>query len=250
MAGNTGIIANEILNRVAAEVGIAPIISPISSQDPFFIQLRYLLNTAGEELMQAYPWEKITRSHQIITLDGDTGEYDMPDDFGYILNQTEWDRTNNIAMGGPLSAQEWTYLKGRDLASNTLYASFRIAQGKFNVFPTNPPAGLDLNFEYISTHWVQDGESDPSAPTYKAEVTLASDIPLFDKTLITRAVKVKYLESGGFDTTKAQGDYNQIFSFLTGTDKGAPVINAGRAGGRFPYINSYNTPDTGFGGGT
>jgi len=244
MAGNTGIMANEILNRVAAEVGIAPITDPIASTDPFFIQLRYLLNTAGEELMQAYPWEKLVRTHQIVTEAGDTGEYDMPDDFGYILNQTEWDRTNNIAMGGPLSAAEWTYLKGRDLASNTLYASFRISQGKFNVFPTNPTAGLDLNFEYITSNWVQDG-TDPTA--YKASVEIASDMPLFDKTLITRAVKVKYLESGGFDTTKAQGDYNQIFSFLTGTDKGAPVLNAGRSGGRYPYLNSHNTPDTGFG---
>ncbi len=249
MAGKTGIIANDILNRVAAEVGIAPILDPISSPDPFFIQLRYLLNTAGEELMQAYPWEMLNRSHAISTVAGDTGEYDMPDDFGYILNQTEWDNTNNVPMGGPLSPQDWTYLKGRDLASNTLYASFRIAQGKFNVFPTNPPEGLNLSFEYMSTYWVQDGDSDPLNPTYKAEVTLASDIPLYDKTLITRALKVKYLESGGFDTTKAQGDFNQIFAFLTGTDKGAPTLNAGRGRAGIRYLSAYNTPDTGYGGG-
>lgn len=248
MAGNTTIIANEILNRVAAEVGIAPVISPIESADAFFVQLRYLLNTAGEELMQAYPWELLVRSHQIITEAGDSGEYDMPDDFGYIMNQTEWDRTNNVPMGGPLSAQEWTYLKGRDLASNTLYASFRISQGKFNVFPTNPPAGLDLNFEYMSKDWVWNGSIDD--PEYKDSVTLPSDVPLFDKTLITRALKVKYLESGGFETTKAQADYNQIFAFLTGTDKGAPILSAGRSSRGFPYLSIYNVGDTGFGGGT
>jgi hypothetical protein len=253
MALNTTIIASQILNRVAAEVGIAPIESPFASQDPFFIQLRYLLNTAGEELMQAYPWELLVREHQIQTAAGDTGDYDMPADFGYILNQTEWDRTNNIAMGGPLSAQEWTYLKGRDLAQNTLYASFRIAQGKFTIFPEPPPApnagyaGLDLNFEYISSSWVWNGAE--VNPEYKQAVTEPSDVPLFDKTLITRALKVKYLESGGFDTTKAQADYNQIFAFLTGNDKGAPVLNAGRNGRGYPYISSYNTPDTGYGGG-
>lgn len=245
MGGKTNIIASDILNRVAAEVGIAPVASPIESQDPFFVQLRYLLNTAGEELMQAYPWEQLTREHQIITQDGDSGEYPLPEDFGYILNQTEWDRTNNVPMGGPLSPSEWTYLKGRDLTSNTLYASFRIAQGTFNVFPTTPAAGLDLNFEYITTDWVWNG--DTVMPEYKPEVTLPSDIPLFDKTLITRALKVKYLESGGFDTRKAQADYNQIFAFLTGNDKAAPVLNAGlgRVGNK--YLSSYNTPDTGFG---
>ena len=247
MAGNTQIIASEILNRVAAEVGIAPVTAPLESTDPFFVQLRYLLNTAGEELMHAYPWEMLVRSHQIVTVDGDTGEYDMPADFGYILNQTEWDRTNNVPMGGPLSPSDWTYLQGRGLASNTLYASFRISQGKFNVFPTNPAAGLDLNFEYMTKDWVIDGTSDPLNPTYKDEVTVASDVPLFDKTLITRALKVKYLESGGFDTTKAQADYNQIFAFLTGTDKGAPILNAGRGRSGIPYLSSYNVGDTGFG---
>ena len=246
MAGNTQIQANAILNRVAAEVGIAPILDPIASQDPFFIQLRYLLNTAGEELSQAYPWELLTRSFQVITQTGDTGEYDMPEDFNYIINKTEWDRTNNVPMGGPLSPQDWTYLKGRDLASNTLYASFRIAQGKFNVFPSNPSVGLDLNFEYITKNWVWDGNI--VTPTYTDEVVLASDIPLYDKTLITRALKVKYLESGGFDTTKAQADYNQIFAFLTGNDKGAPVLNAGRGRGN-PYLSTRNAPDTGYGGG-
>jgi len=245
MAGRTNIIASEILNRVAAEVGIAPVESPLESQDPFFIQLRFLLNTAGEELMQAYPWELLIREHQIITEEGDNSEYDLPDDFGYILNQTEWDRTNNVPLGGPLSASEWTYLKGRDLASNTLYASFRISRGKFNIFPDPPPTGLDLNFEYITVNWVWNGNN--VNPEYKAAVTEASDIPLFDKTLITRALKVKYLESGGFDTTKAQGDYNQIFSFLTGNDKGAPILNAGRGRGGFPYLSQWNVPDTGYG---
>ena len=244
MAGNTQTTATEILNRVAAEVGIAPVTDPLASQDPFFIQLRYLLVTAGEELMQAYPWEMLTRAHQIVTQAGDTGEYDMPADFGYIINRTEWDKSNNIPMGGPLSPQDWTYLNGRDLASNTLYASFRISQGKFNVFPTNPAAGLDLNFEYMSKNWVSDGGG---TPVYSDDITAGTDVPLFDKTLITRAVKVKYLESGGFDTTKAQADYNQIFSFLTGTDKGAPMLNAGRNSRGYPYLSSFNTPDTGFG---
>ncbi len=245
MAGNTLITATNILNRVAAEVGIAPVSDPIASQDPFFVQLRYLLNTAGEELMQAYPWELLTKTYRIQTVDGDTGVYDMPSDYGYILNQTQWDRSKNVPLGGPLSPQEWTYLKGRDLASNTLYASFRISQGKFNIFPENPPAGLDINFEYQSNAWVYNG--DDVTPVYTDEIIAATELPLFDKTLITRALKVKYLESGGFDTTKAQADYNQIFAFLTGTDKGAPVLNAGRKRGGFPLLSAYNVGDSGFG---
>ena len=247
MAFSTLMNASDILNRVAAEVGIQPVADPYASQDPFFIQLQYLLNIAGEELMQAYPWEVLVKSHSITTQVGDSGEYSMPADFGYLLNQTSWDNTNRVPMGGPLSAQDWTYLKGRDLASNTLYASFRISQGKFNVFPDAPTIARDLSFEYISCNWVSN--SIPAPANDRSDITLPSNAPLYDKTLISRALKVKYLEAGGFDTGKAQADYNQIFAFLTGNDKGAPILNAGRSNYGIPYLSSYNVGDTGFGGG-
>lgn len=242
MAITTIIAASEILNRAAAEVGIAPVTDPYSSQEQVFQQMRYLLNTAGEELMQAHPWEFLVRSHQITTVAGQS-EYPLPDDFGYMINQTGWDRSQNVSLGGPLSAQDWTYLKGRDLAQNTLYASFRIAQGTFNIFPDPPPSGLDITFEYITINWVNDGGM---PPVEQDKVILGSDKPLYDKTLITRYVKLKYLEAAGFDTTKAQDDFAQSFSFLTGFDKGASIINAGR-GHRLPYLSVANFPDTGFG---
>ena len=70
---------------------------------------------------------------------------------------------------------------------------------------------------------------------------------MFLETLITRYVKLKYLEASGFDTTKAQDDFAQTFSFLTGFDKGAKVLNAGRGGRGFPYLSIWNVPDSGFG---
>ena len=240
----TLITANQCLNRVAAEIGVAPVVDPFASVDPTFVQLRYLLNTAGEELYQAYPWELLNRSHQITTSALDTGDYDLPDDFGYMINQTGWERDQNVPLWGPLSPQDWTYLLGRDLVNQTIYASFRLSEGKFKLFPQPPPDGLDVNFEYISCAWVSDGEV---PVTYKKECTVGSDIPLFDKTLITRYTKVKILEAKGFDSTKAQDDFNQTFSFLTGLDKGAGILNMGRSRG-FPYLNAWrNVPDTGYG---
>lgn len=240
----TLIDANTILNRVAAEIGVAPVIDPYASTDPLFVQMKYLLNTAGEELGQAYPWELLTRSHQITTSSLDSGDYDLPDDFGYMINQTGWERSQNIPLGGPLSAQDWTYLLGRDLVNQTIYASFRLDDGKFRIFPQPPPDGLDINFEYISCAWASDGAA---TPTYQKEILVGTDQPLFDKTLITRYLKLKTLEAKGFDTQKAQSDFNQTFSFLTGLDKGAPVLNIAGQGG-FPYLNIWrNLPDTGYG---
>ena len=242
MALTTIISANDIVNRAAAEVGLAPVEDTYASLDPKFIQLRFLLNTAGEELMQAFAWEFLVREHQITTQQGDTGVYDLPADFGYMINQTGWERKENVPLGGPLSGQDWTYLKGRDLAQNTLYASFRIAQGKFNVYPDPPPSGLDINFEYITVNWAQSAGGAP-----QPEIRLGSDKPLFDKTLITRYLKLKYLESGGFNTIKAQDDFNVVFAFLTGNDKGGVVLSAGSSIRAYPYLGIGNLPDTGYG---
>lgn len=237
------ITAGDILNRVAAEVGVAPVTDPYSSSDPVFIQMKYLLNTAGEELLQLYQWELLVREHQIVTVLGDDGVYDLPTDFDHMIDQTGWERSRRNPLNGPLSAQDWTYLKGRQAHETLFYASFRIADGVFNVYPENPPGGLDINFEYITLNWVKDGLG-----AEKSEVDDTGDIPQYNRTLITRMLKVKFLEAAGFDSAKAQADLNQIFVLLTGNEKGAPILNAGRRS-NYPYLTNANLPDTGFGGG-
>ena len=243
MSINSLFTANQILNRVAAEVGVAPVVDPYSSIDPTFVKLRYLLDIAGEELVEAHPWEQFLTEHQIITQVGDTGDYTLPTDFSYMVNQTGWERSQQVPLGGPLSPQDWAYLKGRNLASTTLYASFRLAEGVFKVYPTPPPVGLDINFEYVSNNWVR---SATIPYTYTDAVTTGDQVPLFNRTLISRYLKLKFLETTGFDTTKAQDDFDQMFSFLTGSEKGAPILNAGGAAS-FPYLGFGNIPNTGYG---
>lgn len=239
-------IVNDILNRAAVEVGLEAATDPFSDPSQHFTQMRVLLQTAGEELALAHPWEFLVREHQITTVDTDTGDYPLPDDFLQMLDQTGWERSQNVPLFGPLSAQDWTYLLGRDLVTFTIYASFRLKDGKFSIFPQPPPNGLDINFEYQSRNWVQD----PIDPLiYRDEFLSGADIVLYDRTLSTRYLKLKWLEAKGFDTTKPQADFNQSFNFLTGKDKGGEIISAGRNGRQFPYLDSrYNLPDTGFGG--
>ncbi len=236
--------AGNILNRVAAEVGLTPVIDPYSSSDDAFVQLTYLLNTAGEELATMFAWEQLQREHQIITSDQDSGDYDLPDDFNYIMNQTGWERAENVPLFGPLSPQDWQYLLGRDLVNYTIYASFRLKQGKFSIFPQPPPNALDIHFEYVTVNWVLDGD-DPLVGLPGA--VKSNDVPLYDRTLLARYIKVKYYESKGLDSVKAQDDFNQLFMWRTGLNTGAEILNAGSSSRGFPYLNYYNTPDTGYG---
>jgi len=235
---------NTVMNRAGAEVGLDPVDDPYASSAQHWLQMRYLLQTAGEELAWAYEWEFLKQNFQVTTSSLDSGEYDLPADFMYMIDQTGWERSNNVPLFGPLSAQDWTYLQGRDLVDRTIYASFRVFDGKFNIFPSPPPDGLDITFEYQSTYWVRDAVD---VNVFTSEITNGSEVLLFDRTLVSRYLKLKWLDSKGFDTTKAQTDFNQIFGFQTGRDKGAEILSAGGRPG-FPYLNGWtNIASTGYG---
>jgi hypothetical protein len=236
--------ANDIINRVAVEVGLSKVTDPLSSPDETFVQLSELLNAAGQELVELHAWQALVKEYNVTTAPGDTGTYDLPDDFSYMIDQTGWDKTNRVAIGGPLSAQDWSYLEGRDLISQSIYASFRLVDNKFDLYPQDPVPTLTVRFEYISRNWVQE----QSTGLRSDLVTAGSDIVLYEPILIIKFLKVKFLQAKGFDTTAAATELENMFNSRTGKDTGAAVLSASRTGGGFPYLTPYgNTPDTGFG---
>jgi hypothetical protein len=236
---------NDTLNRVAVEVGFTPVADPWTDTDQHWLQMRYLAQVTGDELVLAYPWEFLNKSHQITTSDLDSGDYPLPADFMDMLDQTGWERKSNVPLNGPLSPQEWTYLLGRDLVSSTVYASFRIKEGLFSVFPQPPPDGLDINFEYQSNGWIRDIADQP-----QSELQQGTDTPLFDKTMFSRYLKSKWLDAKGFDSTRATDDFSALFSSLTGKDKGARILNAGGRHHGMPYLDAWrNTAGANIGDG-
>lgn len=240
----TATTADAILNKVAAEVGLTPVSDPFGSSDASFIQLKYLLNTAGDELAALYPWQVLSREHNVLTTAVDVGNYPLPTDFARIVDNTAWNRTEDLPMFGPLSSQEWQALQGRAV-TNIINLGWRINEGEINIYPYNPVGIVaDLYFEYISNCWLVA----TNGTTYKNEATVNTDIILYDRTLISRYVKLKFLMARGLDASGAQDDFNQIYEMLTGADKGAGTLNAGNDTTTYPFINAYrNIGNSNFG---
>ncbi len=236
--------ANDIINRVAVEVGIATTNDPVSSPDEAFVQLTGLINAAGQELVELHPWQVLTRVFSLTTQSSDSGTYDLPEDFNSMIDQTGWDKTNRVAIGGPLSAQDWSYLDGRDLVSQSIYASFRLVDGKFDLYPQPPPDGLEIRFEYLSRNWVEES----GTQIRKDLVTSGSDTVLLDPLLMIKFLKVKFLQAKGFDYAPASVELDNVFNSRTGKDVGAPILSASSNSRGFPYLHPYyNTGDTGYG---
>ncbi len=236
---------NDIVNQVAVETGIPKQADVFGGTDPATAQLIALANSCGYELLQDEAWEGLVREHLFTTQQGDDGKYELPADYAYIINQTAWDRTNNVVLGGPLSAQEWQYLEGRDLVSSTIYATFREVENQFWLFPQPPVVGIDIAYEYISRNWVQ---VSGVAGDFADVLVNSADVVLFEPHLFERLLKLRFLEARGFDTSMAAGQYAKSLSSWQGKDKGAPVLNQGRHHTGIPYLDGlYNTPDSGFG---
>ena len=240
----TSATANEIINTVAAEVGIPPVADPYSSSDTNFLQLRYLLNTSINELLRRTDinWEFLLSEYIINTKKGDEGSYPLPDDFLRMINQTGWDRSNRNPLQ-PLSSQQWNYLKGRKLISETILVNFRLQNGTFNIYPSPVSHVFEISFEYLSKNCVLSSATDTRTP----RVGTGGDRPLFDAFLLERLLKLKWLQAKGFDSNDAQDDVNSLFTHLVASDKPAPILNAGDGGFGTRFLTGNSVSDTDYG---
>ena len=239
---------DKILNDVAVECGLTPSSQPWETTDPAFVQLRYLLNGAGQELLELYPWQVLRREHTIIT-DSVTypdQSYPLPTDFGYMIDQTGWDRSSNLPLQGPTTPQQWTYLEGRNLASSTVYASFQLDQNNIQLFPSGIADGKEITFRYISRHWAEKGSSPSITGLY--ELDAANNRVRYEPILIKRLLKVKFQAAKGFDNSNAIQEFIRAMDSWTGKSKGAQILNASGGWRRHTLLNAYrNAPDTGYG---
>ena len=235
----------QAIKQAGLESGLLNIpTDPYSSTDPAIQQLVGLATSCGRELLQMREWQKLIVSYSLTTQIGDTGFYNLPVDYDRHIDQTDWNPSNRLPLGGPLTAQDYTYLLATNLASSTIYISFREKDGQFVVLPQPPPVGQTLTFEYISRYWV----ATSAAPTILAKdaPTQADDIVLYDPILFQKFLKLRFLEAKKFDTTAASQQFENALMSRGGQDKSAPVLSAARARG-FPYLDDRNVPETGYG---
>ena len=244
-----------IINRVAVGMGLDAVNDPFASDDPSFVQLRTIANECGDDLVmtEGPPWQQLERNHTFTTAGGDSGVYDLPADFAYMIDQTGWQKASPgpaaYPLLGPGSSQWWSYLQATELFSVTLFAWFRIAVGKFELWPQPPPIGVPVAFKYIAREWVQDGTSTPPTVVYKDNVSQQSDIVLFEPILFIKKLRLAFLTAKGFDTTKAEDAFKLALDSMGGKDKSAPVLSLnGPLQGQTRFLDTLtNVPETGVG---
>ena len=243
--------AGDLINRVSIALFGTKSADPFASQDPAFIQLCTLATECGQELVQNSAWQMLISSYTFTTADGDSGIYNLPDDFAYMIDQTGWQKGtpgSPSPMAGPASAQWWSYMNSSSMIGPTIYGWFRIQEGQLHLWPQPPPIGVPIRFEYISRGRVKDATSTSEAPVFADHVDLSADVVLFEPILFVKKLKLAWLQAKGFDTTKAEDEYLAALESWMGKDQSAPILSVtGDSPFGFRLLDQRNVPETGYG---
>lgn len=236
-----------IIQSTCKMVGYPVPVDPAGSTDPAIQQMVEALNMAGEDMLNLYGWQRLSKLWDMTIQSEYPGQlersFDLPQDFWQFVDQTQWNVDTRLPAIGPISPQAWQQLRIR-MPKVVLTFLWQIRDGKLWI-QAPPEQGQTLSFYYQSNGWCQDAD-DPT--DYKNYANKNGDTILMDGYLMKLLTRVKWLEMKGFDSAVAMRDFQVNYENRKGNDVGAQVLNMAQSLA-FPYLNvAINAPDTGYGG--
>jgi hypothetical protein len=144
--------------------------------------------------------------------------YNLPAGFDRITDRTQYDKSKRWEMLGPETAQQWQWLKSSYISTGPRIR-WRIMGQKFQIWPLTSTNEY-LSFEYVSTNWAQS-----SAGVGQTKFLADTDTCIFPDRLIVLALKKKYFEVKGFDTSAFQRDYDMQLNLAKSNDAGSATLS-------------------------
>ena len=109
-----------IINDVAVEIGLISYnqkSTVFGSSNPILGQLIQLSKNVGQDLWRVKTWPQLLSTYTFNTT-ANQATYPFPSDYGRMVSGTMWNRTNRLPVAGPLSPQQYEFLKGRLAGTN------------------------------------------------------------------------------------------------------------------------------------
>lgn len=224
-----------LCQAVAKDAGFAVPNTIVGNTDDTAAMLLALANKSGKNLA-GYAWQALQKEYDFSTV-ASTATYALPSDYGFIQNDTVWDRTNLWDIRGSLSAEEWQVYKS-GITSATPRSRFRIKQNLIYIDPT-PSAVVAVAMEYVSNAWAWDG-----AATYADNFVTDAYVPLIDDYLIELDVTWRFLERKGLAYAEAKAEAEDEIWYALGVDE--PKNTTNLAGQQLPWPPLPTLPSTGY----
>lgn len=168
-------------------------------------------------------------------------KYAMPSGYDRFVDNTQWDKTQHWQMLGPETQQQVQWLKSGFISTGPRVRYYLLGD-KFQIWP---PLSTNeyLGFDYVSNFWVT--ATGGTAPT-KNGFTEDTDTCIFNDRLMVLALKKKWMEIKGFDTTAVYRDYRAQLDIAKANDAGSPTLAMAPTPTQI-LITHDNIPDAGYG---
>jgi hypothetical protein len=200
-------------------------------------QLYALANEEGEELADAYDWQKLRRQHLFNTVATAAQSSAVPADWNRFISNSFFNRSTRRSMIGPITPQQWQAIQAQPQL-NRVFLAFVERDGQFLVTPA-PGAGQQIAYEYVSKYWAR------SAALVPQEEFLAdTDGTYLDEKLITLGIRWRWKAANGLDYGEDFKTYQVERNQKMARDGGNTEINTT---GDAEYVLSPNIPDGNFG---
>lgn len=220
-----------IIQQAALSLGLTQPESVVGNNEQQVKEMLAALNMEGQFLLREQPaLPQLSRQGQWVSIASENqgALTTLAPDYLYAQRNTFWDRNRTYSLTGPLSPQEWQFVKAR-MVSGPFY-QFRIMidpatnKNSLYLFPA-PPVGLPLYFEYVSKKWVA---SFDLAQTYERFGASDNDVGLIDETLLQLGVEWRWLRVKGFDNwVQRKRDYDMYKGSVKGQDGSSTIFYAG-----------------------
>lgn len=216
----------EIVQTVAKRIGIAEPNTAASATDIQVKQLLSLLNEEGEDLAARYQWQALVNEATFTTVAAESqGELEgtiiaAANGFQYVLNDTMWNRDQNVPVYGPNSISQWQYLKSATVSGP--YATYRIRGGELLFIPV-PTAGHTVAFEWVTNHWVRNADDDVTRVGFTAD----NDVPLLSDRLLQSGLVWRWKASKGFAYQEDFNKHERNVMDAMARDGSKPVLSMG-----------------------
>lgn len=115
-----------------------------------------MIEMTGTDIRDSFQWAELQKEYTFSTVDSQDA-YALPADFNQVIYDTHWDRTQMWPLIGPISPQDWQWMKS-GIAPYTPRTTYRVKgykDAQFYIIPT-PTADSDddtLVFEYATKTW-------------------------------------------------------------------------------------------------
>lgn len=174
-------------------------------------QLLRLCNMAGREIARAYPWQVLVteRSFTTTATEQQTGET-LPADFGWVVDDTLWNRTTTDRVWGPLSSQSWQAQKAT--GTSVAWSQFRIRANSFYFLPS-PTAGQTIYYEYVSKYWCES-----SGGTDQEKWAADTDVGRIDEYLLTLGLIWRWKAAKGLYYEEEKAEFDRELSAAKARD--------------------------------